>query len=106
MSTAFEHLEARILQWSRDRHIIPNSTATAQLLKAISEVGELADAHAKGDLDAERDGVGDAVICLINFCELRGLRFTDCVAAAYAEIKDRRGVMIPGGTFVKDQETI
>ena len=31
-----------------------------------------------------------------------GLDFIDCIDAAYAEIKDRKGQMQPGGVFVKE----
>ena len=43
----YEELEDRILKWAGDRKIIPNSTPEAQLLKAVSEMGELADATVK-----------------------------------------------------------
>lgn len=98
----FHTLEAQVLQWARDRQIIPNATATAQLLKAFSEMGELADAHNKGRLIEVRDAVGDTLVCIINYCELMGLTVTDCLADAYDEIKDRKGTMLPNGVFVKE----
>lgn len=99
----FDELHVRVIKWSRDRQIIPNSTATAQYLKAASEMGELADALAKKDIDATADAVGDVLVCLINFCELSGLDIVKCLEGAYNEIKDRKGFLMPNGVFVKEE---
>ena len=68
-------------------------------------MGELADAEIKGDgpAAAAADAVGDVLVCLINYCTLYGLGITDCLAGAWDEIKDRKGRMVPGGAFVKDE---
>jgi len=50
-----------------------------------------------------KDGVGDVAVCIINYCTLKGINFVDCLAGAYDEIKDRRGTLLPDGTFVKDK---
>jgi len=55
----FEQIRALVVQWFRDRRIVPNSTAAAQTLKAVSEMGELADAVLKGERGKIVDGVGD-----------------------------------------------
>jgi len=99
---SFDELHVRIIQWSRDRQIIPNSTATAQFLKAVSEMGELADGLAKKDVAATADAVGDVLVCLINFCALAGLDPVDCLEGAWHEIKNRKGFLMPNGVFVKD----
>jgi hypothetical protein len=99
----FDELHARVVLWSRERQIIPNSTATAQYLKAASEMGELADALAKKDLNATADAVGDVLVCLINFCELSNLDIVQCLEGAYNEIKDRKGFLMPNGVFVKEE---
>jgi len=99
----FDELHVKVLQWSRDRQIVPNSTATAQYLKAASEMGELADALAKKDRNATADAVGDVLVCLINFCELSGLDIVQCLEGAYSEIKDRKGFLLPNGVFVKEE---
>jgi hypothetical protein len=99
----FDELHARVILWSRERQIIPNSTATAQYLKAASEMGELADALAKKDLNATADAVGDVLVCLINFCELSNLDIVQCLEGAYNEIKDRKGFLMPNGVFVKEE---
>jgi hypothetical protein len=48
------------------------------------------------------DGLGDCTVTLILAAEMAGLRFEDCLAAAYDEIKGRTGKM-EGGIFVKDK---
>jgi NTP pyrophosphatase (non-canonical NTP hydrolase) len=91
-----------ILRWAEARRIIPNSTPTAQFMKAVSEMGELSDALTKNDLEAMQDAVGDALVCLVNMCALLDLDIVDCMAHAYDQIKDRRGTMMPSGVFVKE----
>lgn len=99
----FQELEQLVIQWSKDRRIIPNAQPHTQLLKAFSEMGELADAENNCKPLDIKDGVGDVLVCLINYCALRGLTLTECLDAAYEEIKDRRGTMLPNGTFVKEE---
>ena len=55
-----------VQKWARERGIYEHSTPDAQLLKALSEVGELADAYAKQDTDGVIDGIGDVLVCLVN----------------------------------------
>jgi NTP pyrophosphatase (non-canonical NTP hydrolase) len=98
----FAELEDAVKQWARDRKIIPNSTPAAQLLKSVSEMGELADATAKNDIAGVIDGIGDVLVTLIIYAELRGLNLAHCLDCAYQTIKDRRGTLTPEGIFVKD----
>lgn len=99
----FEELEAKVIEWSKARKIIPNSTPQAQFLKAVSEMGELADAVNKRDHPALKDAVGDTLVCLINMCALLDIKVTDCLELAYDEIKNRRGTLLPSGVFVKEE---
>jgi NTP pyrophosphatase (non-canonical NTP hydrolase) len=99
----FEELEAKVVEWSKARQIIPNSTPQAQFLKAVSEIGELADAVNKRDLLATKDAVGDSLVCLINMCALLDITMTECLELAYNEIKHRRGTLLPSGVFVKEE---
>ena len=98
----FAELEDAVKQWARDRKIIPNSTPAAQLLKSVSEMGELADATAKNDIEGVIDGIGDVLVTLIIYAELRGLNLAHCLESAYETIKDRRGTLTAEGIFVKD----
>ena len=99
---SYADYEMRIIQWAEARKIIPNSTPATQLLKCMSELGELADATIKGDVDGIKDGVGDVMVCLINYCALQDINLVDCMAGAYREIKHRKGTLLPNGVFVKE----
>jgi NTP pyrophosphatase (non-canonical NTP hydrolase) len=98
---SFAEIEIKVIHWAESRQIIPNAKPHTQLLKAFSEMGELADAENKGDMPAIKDGVGDVLVCLINYCALRDIDLTECLALAYDEIKDRKGTLLPNGVFVK-----
>jgi len=98
---SYAAVEIKIIQWAEARKIIPNSTPEVQLLKAMSELGELADATIKKDNDAIVDAVGDVMVCLVNYCALQDLNLVDCMEVAYDQIKNRRGTLLPNGLFVK-----
>ena len=99
---SYAAVEMKIIQWAEQRRIIPNSTPEVQLLKAISEMGELADATIKNDQEAIVDAVGDVMVCLINYCALQNINLVDCMEVAYDQIKNRRGTLLPNGVFRKD----
>jgi len=99
---SYAQVEMKIIQWAEARKIIPNSTSEVQLLKAISEMGELADATIKHDQEAIVDAVGDVMVCLINYCALQNINLVDCMEVAYDQIKNRRGTLLPNGVFKKD----
>jgi len=99
---SYADVEMKIIQWAEARKIIPNSTADTQLLKAMSELGELADATIKKDHESIVDGVGDVMVCLINYCALQDINLVTCMEQAYAEIKHRKGTLMPNGVFVKE----
>jgi NTP pyrophosphatase (non-canonical NTP hydrolase) len=92
----------KFIHWSEARKIIPNSTPLAQWKKAAEELDELKEALKKDDLNEAIDAVGDTVVCLINVCALLDVNLTDCLEAAYLQIKDRRGYMNEEGIFVKE----
>lgn len=99
----YEEIEQKIIQWSKDRKIIPNATPQSQLLKAFEEMGELAAAEARNSPSKMEDSVGDVMVCLINYCALRGISIVKCMEYAYDEIKDRKGTLMPNGIFVKEE---
>ena len=99
---SYADYEMRMIQWAEARRIIPNSTPETQLLKAMSEMGELADATIKGDRLDVMDAVGDVMVCLINYCALQDINLVDCMELAYDQIKDRKGTLLPNGVFVKE----
>ena len=98
---SYADVEMKVIQWSEARKIIPNSTPYAQSMKAVEEINELVDALQKGDKYEAIDAIGDTVVCLINVCALLDVNLTDCLKAAYEQIKDRKGYMNEQGIFVK-----
>lgn len=90
-----------IRQWAQDRNLLLGSDPKTQLLKTMSELGELADGINKQRIDECKDGIGDVVVTLIIVATQLGLRFEDCIDHAYNEIKDRKGRMVDG-VFIKE----
>lgn len=99
---SYRIVELDVIRWAEARLIIPNGKPSSQLLKAVSEMGELADAEGKNNLEAIKDAIGDVMVCLINYCALRDIDLVECLQGAYNEIKDRKGTLMPDGTFVKE----
>jgi hypothetical protein len=50
------------------------SSERAQLLKALSEIGELADSILKNDREQAKDDIGDILVCVINANEISAKR--------------------------------
>ena len=98
----FEDFKTNVELWAAERKIYQNGKPVSQLLKAVAEMGELADAFNKGDRDGMVDGVGDVLVCLVNFAYMQGLDMEACMGAAWDEIKDRRGYLAESGVFVKE----
>lgn len=98
---SYANIEIKIIQWAEARRIIPNAKPHTQLMKAVSEMGELCDAELKGNMSMVKDGVGDVLVCLINYCALKDINLVSCIEEAYEQIKDRKGTTLPDGTFVK-----
>lgn len=99
---SYADVELHIIRWAEARKIIPNSTPDTQLLKAMSELGELADATIKKDREGIVDGVGDVMVCLVNYCALQDINLVDCMNVAYDQIKNRKGTLMPNGVFIKE----
>lgn len=164
----FNEFKNNVQLWAAERGIYDHSTTEAQLMKALSELGELADAIIKGDDEALKDAVGDIAVCVVNaaymagvsldevpewlgyiakkepsaeissdfavgciaegigsylvgsrdkraamvypigklaeLCDHEQIDFTACCEHAWNQIKDRKGRMVAGGAFVKDED--
>ena len=98
----FEQTKKDVVGWAIDRKIIQNSKPETQLLKAISEIGELCDATIKNNADDIVDAVGDVLVCLVNYCEILDIDIEGCFESAYNQIKDRKGTLLPNGCYVKE----
>lgn len=102
MNESMDDLVKLVHQWGEDRLLYQNSTAMAQTLKAVSEMGELADNVLKGRHEAAQDDVGDIIVCLIHVARLLESDVGKCLNIAYNDIKDRRGHFSEAGAFVKE----
>jgi NTP pyrophosphatase (non-canonical NTP hydrolase) len=90
-----------IRQWAQDRNLIEGSTVQSQFVKLIEEIGELAEAIAKGKDEQFMDSIGDAFVVLTILAAQKDLEIEKCVVHAWHEIKDRKGRM-ENGIFIKD----
>ena len=99
---SYEQTELQVVMWGEKRGIIQNSDSKTQLLKAFSEMGELADAITKRDRDGIVDGLGDVLVCLTMVAAIEDVDLKHCFASAYEEIKNRKGYLNREGVFVKD----
>ena len=100
----FQELNAAVIHWAEARDIIAHSKPQSQLLKSVSELGELCDAEIKHDLDGIIDGIGDVLVTLIIYAEMKGLLIEGCLESAYDAIKHRKGRLSPSGVFVKEEQ--
>ena len=99
---SYEQTELLVVRWGEARGIVQNSDSKTQLLKAFSEMGELADAITKRDRDAIIDGIGDVLVCLTMVAAIEDVDVKYCFASAYDQIKDRKGYLNKEGVFIKD----
>jgi len=76
MTMTFEQFRTNVEAWAAERGIYEHSTALAQALKAVSEVGELADAVIKNDRAALVDAIGDVAVCLVNYAAMENQELT------------------------------
>ena len=90
-----------IRDWAYERGLYENGDPKTQALKLVEEVGEIARAVLKDDIDEVIDGIGDAVVVLTNLAELYNVSIEECIESAYEVISKRTGKMV-NGTFVKD----
>jgi NTP pyrophosphatase (non-canonical NTP hydrolase) len=99
---SYEQTELQVVMWGEKRGIVQNSDSKTQLLKAFSEMGELADAITKRDRDGIIDGIGDVLVCLTMVAAIEDVDVKQCFASAYDQIKDRKGYLNKEGVFIKD----
>ena len=95
-------LENKTLEWSANKGILKNGRAETQVLKLMSELGELADNIIKGN--DVKDDIGDCLVVLTNIANLSGTNLAESWAVAYDDIKDRTGFLNSSGTFIKDTD--
>jgi NTP pyrophosphatase (non-canonical NTP hydrolase) len=89
--------------WADQRGLLLPENRPRQMLKVMEEVGETAAALARGNRRELKDGIGDSIVTLIILAAQSGLTATECLEAAYNEIKGRKGKTVDG-VFVKESE--
>ena len=100
----FDKLIENVKEWADDKDILKAENAPKQLMKVMEELGETAGAIAKNKATAEiMDGIGDTFVTLIILSYQMGLNPTECLEAAYNEIKNRKGNTV-NGVFIKDEK--
>ena len=100
----FDELIQNVKEWADAKDILKSENAPKQLMKVMEELGETAGAIAKNKETAEiMDGIGDTFVTLIILSYQLGLEPTDCLDAAYNEIKNRKGNTV-NGVFIKDEK--
>jgi len=70
-----EELRNKVIQWSKDRGIIPNASPLVQFAKLMGEFSEIYEALRLLDKEKLIDAIGDVQVVLINLSEL--LRLED-----------------------------
>ncbi len=103
MTYDLNELSGKIEEWHYARNLVHGSKPKDQICKLIEEVGETASAVARQQDDRVKDGIGDCFVVLTLLALQHGFTIDQCVAAAYEEIKDRKGRM-QDGIFVRDCE--
>ena len=97
----FEEYEDLVVQWANDKGILPNAQPYTQLLKCMSELGEVADCEIKNQHDMRMWlEVGDVLVTLCIYAKLRNVTLSDCLGLAYLKIRERKGETV-NGVFIK-----
>lgn len=95
----FEKLSDAVVNWAKDRKVIPNSSALEQAVKNHEELGEPLSALHRNDEPEVADAYGDILVTL----RLRGIDLIERLQGAYETIKDRKGYLRSDGVFIKDE---
>lgn len=96
-----DELIKQVQIWAEDRNLISGSTTKTQMLKLASEIGGLAD-----DINKQADptdSIGYCLVVLTILAAQHNITPHDCLAHAYDQIKDRKGVMLDG-VFIHDTD--
>lgn len=89
-------------QWAEERNFKDGATIEGQQLKLVEEVGEIAAAIARNNIDGIKDGIGDAAVVLTVICFLRGCAIEDVLAACYPQKIDIAAALLEEATLIDD----
>ena len=68
-----DDLEPLVIKWAGEKGIFQHGTAYKQLLKTGEEILELAEAIEDNNLEEIKDAIGDIVVTLIIYAEMRNI---------------------------------
>ncbi len=97
------NLIKQVEQWSIDKGLDKGNSFT-QYAKSSEEMGEVAAALCRNDIDELRDGIGDVIVTLVILAQQNNMTIYECLEQAYGEIKNRTGVMSKDGSFIKSED--
>lgn len=100
---SMNNLIKQVEQWSIDKGLDKGNSFT-QYAKSSEEMGEVAAALCRNDVDELRDGIGDVVVTLIILAQQYNMTLYECLEQAYGEIKNRTGVISKDGSFIKSED--
>ena len=100
-------IEEEVRKWGR--YNFPDATAEDQFFGMVEEIGEIAHAilkgrqkireHSDGDTqkidDGVRDGIGDLLIFLINYCDREGWNMLEILQDTWAVVRLRDWIKYP-----------
>jgi NTP pyrophosphatase (non-canonical NTP hydrolase) len=95
----------KVLIWAYDRGLLKEENRTKQCLKLTEEVGELAAAILKGQVENQMDAIGDIQVVLIILANQLNINYEKALEHAYNNIKDRKGRTV-NGTFIKEEDDV
>lgn len=98
----------KVNEWAIS-HGLDKGNPKIEWMKVTEEVGEIRDVFLRpSDFEnpewSLKDAIGDSIVTLIVLCLQLGYDVEECLAIAYNDIKDRKGVMIDDN-FVKETKT-
>lgn len=88
-------------EWANNKGLIKQENSFAQMCKVTEEIGEVASALAKKNVENLKDGIGDSIVTLIILAKQNGLNVEECLEQAWSEISCRTGKLVDG-VFIKD----
>lgn len=100
---SMNNLIKQVEQWSIDKGLDKGNSFT-QYAKSSEEMGEVAAALCRNDVDELKDGIRDVVVTLIILAQQNNMTLYEWLEQAYGEIKNRTGVMSKDGSFIKSED--
>lgn len=64
-----QELIENVIKWANDKNLLKEENAPKQYLKIIEEIGETCGAILKGNVEGQKDGIGDTIVTLIIYSE-------------------------------------